>query len=432
MALISPPAYVAVGHRDRNRDDDSDRAPYEPEQTGDIYVDPFGPSPYYDPYYDPYYVPPPLLPPIVLGGPRRRFRRRHRHGRFGRFRGQMPNENNDDEFDERPFESTDCGYDQNQYADEGEGDPAGGADDDDEQGGEEFGDRDDMQSQASAHSKYLKDCAAHPLAQKDHKFEKLLCKACSGHTILRDGQPFEQFHADSCAVLKTAAAAAAATVKAEKKEKNIGCAECGGKGHHHHVVVVPPPEVVDCTPPPPACPKPACPKPTVIQLQPQEEEECESETSTDDECEEEVEEEVCDKKAGTVVEVYLSDESSLGKKLLEAHTTNKPVRALFDKTIFSKDGKSAMKVKCAVTTAVADASGRTNFTLGLTPVSTGSKPAPTISANLWTVDMKNGDKSKRIRMNMDAAREFYAAGVQKEVLASVVSHVENALLNAKK
>lgn len=371
-----------------------------------------------DPYYDPYYG-----TPVVVGTVRHSRRGYRAYRSYGQVRSEIPNE-----FTDEPFQQTECGYEQ----DVDEGEPEEQYEEEQEGGGEEFGDPNEMPSERQVRAQYLKDCAAHPLATADHKFEKLLCNSCSGHTITLDGKPHEHLHAESCIVMKTGAAAAATAAKAATKEKKIGCAECGGKGKHHHIVVVPPPEVVDCSPPPPACPKKPSTPPTVIQLQPQEDSDCEDESSTESDCEEEVEEDVCAKPSGsgTVVEVYMDDEASLGKKLMEAQSNNKSIRAIFNKKIFAKDGKSAMEVKCCVTTNVVDSQGRPSFSLGMTPVlRSSSKTQPAmISANLWTVDAK----AKRLALNVDAARQFYDAGVQKEVLSSVVAHVESALNKAKK
>lgn len=387
------------------------------------------PPTYYDAYdpLGPVYV---HRGPVVVAGPRRR--RYYPRRVYGKIAANMPTEER--QFEQDDFQPADCGYGGDDDGDEPQQTEQYGEEqyiDEDEpvaegQEGEEFGEEGEMEQQSQVREKFLKDCAEHPLSQKDYKFEKLHCNSCNGHTLLRDGKPFEFAHAGACSNAKQ---------ESKKNEKNIGCNDCSGH-HHHHVVIVPPPEVVKCDPEPaPACTKKSKTQPTVVKLAPPEEE-CEEEesSSSEEECESDEEKDAAPKPASTVVEVYLEDEAALGKKLLESQTNNKPVKAIFTKTVLSKDGKSAMKVQCCVTSSVVNTNGKMNMRLGLAPFSNvaASKPQQMISADMWTVDMNSKEKANRIQLNRDGARQFRDAGVQMEVLSDVLAHVENAVKNVKK
>lgn len=353
-----------------------------PGYTRTVVVDPY----YNDPRYNPSTV-------IVTQPPHRRGPPRRVYSTYAK---QPPQQ-----------QSTNCGYDdaddEGEMAYEGEGAKEEPEEVDEpeiaeieEEGEEEtegrFEDRrfGNVQSSESAYQEHINSVKDNPLSKKIYGFEKVRCNSCQGHTLLKDGLVDELHHDNTCAT---------------GKGLKIGCEEGHKKAKVHHVHIYPP--------------KPACIPPP--------EEECESESSSDSEsdCDEETDE-------GPVVEVYLEDCEKIGKKLLDSMRDNKPVSVNFNKSVKAKDGKSELKMNVAIVTSKADADGKHSLNLALTPYDAKGEKGSTISAKLWSIDLKTDDKKQRVTFNKEGAQTFTDAKVQQPVLIAAVQSVEEAFTVIKK
>lgn len=347
-----------------------------------------------DPYYGgPGYYPPP--PVVVTQPPPPRYRRGPPRRHYSTY-AQQPQQQ----------QATNCGYDD--ADDEGEmgyeGDDAevdAEPEDDvepemvmpDEEGDEDTESQFDrrfgnVQQNENVYHEHIKAVKENPLSKKIAAFEKVRCNSCQGHHLLKDGLVDEIHHDTACSI---------------GKNLKIGCDDCHKKEKVHHVHIYPP--------------KPACIPPP---------EECDDDSSSDSESDcEEVDD-------GPVVEVYLEDCEKIGNKLLDSMRTNKPVSVNFNKSVKAKDGKSELKMNVAIVTSKADVNGKHNLNLSLTPIDEKGNKGTTISAKLWSIDLKAEDKKQLVTFNKEGAQTFTDAKVQQPVLIAAVKSVEEAFAVIKK
>lgn len=242
---------------------------------------------------------------------------------------------------------------------------------------------------------YLKARDAHPLAQKHSDFEKVLCNACGGFTLLRDGEIEEQQHKEFCK---------------EGKKVQVQAIDCKKKKT----------EIV---------PKYKKEKPAPTPAPEEEEEESSSSSSSSSsESEEETE-----KEQVRVVEIYLDDDKKIAENLAASYKNNAPFRGWFTKTIDAADGSGKMDVKVTLSTSTKNKNGVAGLQFSLTPLENG-KPVSgsTISATLWHLNLASKKPEKRIAFQKEQTKVFKDSNVQHEVLLATTMHVDTALVNLLK